>query len=112
MFKHYGAMLALVAIMLGACGETAGNSPTTQTTPASSQVLLDFKSSGTKSTEKFTVASDWDLQWFYDCTAGLTRDGAIPSGYHCSFIVSIKQADGRSSTNQSVNQLGVKDQGV
>lgn len=62
--------------------------------------------------DQHTVASDWDLQWSYDFTAGLTRDGAIPSGYQCSFPVSIKQADGRSSMNQSVNQLGLKDQGV
>jgi hypothetical protein len=73
---------------------------------------LDFKGSGTKSTEKFTVASDWDLQWSYDCMAGLTRDGVIPAAYHSSFIVSVKRFDGNLTMNQRVNQLGVKDQGV
>jgi hypothetical protein len=80
---------------------------------ASPQVLLDVHGSGDKSTEKFTAAADWDLAWSYDCTAGLTRNGAIPSGYHCSFIVHIKQPDGHFSLeNQGVSQLGVKDQSV
>jgi hypothetical protein len=80
---------------------------------ASPQVLLDLHGSGTKTTEKFTAAADWDLQWSYDCTAGLGQNGVIPSGYHCSFIVHIVQPDGHASLeNQGVNQLGVKDQSV
>src|SRR2546421_9792644 len=33
------------------------------------QVLLDLTGKGTKTTQKFTAASDWDLNWSYDCTS-------------------------------------------
>src|SRR5947209_608132 len=32
------------------------------------QTLLNISGSGTKSTQKFTAASDWDLNWNYDCS--------------------------------------------
>jgi len=74
--------------------------------------MLDLQGSGTKTTAKFTTSGDWNLDWSYDCTAGLTRNGVIPSGYHCSFIVHVLTPDGhRSLENQGVSQLAVKDQG-
>ena len=114
LFTKHGPLLALLAISLVACGESPNSSQTqTPTVAASPQVLLDVHGAGDKSTEKFTASGDWDLKWSYDCTSGLTRDGAIPSGYHCSFIVHIKQSDGQTSlVNQGVSQLGVKDQSV
>jgi hypothetical protein len=103
----------LLAVSVVACGESPTGSPTHQSVVASPQVLLDIHGSGDKTTEKFTVAADWDLRWSYDCTAGLTRGGVVPSGYHCSFIVHVKQPDGHVSLeNQGLNQLGVKDQSV
>jgi hypothetical protein len=109
-----GGLLLTITVGLLACGESpTGSAAQTPTVAATPQVLLDIQGSGSKTTEKFTVASDWDLHWSYDCTAGLTRGGVIPSGYHCSFIVHVKQPDGHfSSENQGVNQLGVKDQSV
>ena len=105
---------AVLSILVGGC-DSPTSVPSTQSQVASPspQVLLDLKGSGTKTTGKFTAAGDWDLDWSYDCTAGLIRNGAVPSGYHCSFIVHVKQPDGHFSLeNQAVSQLGVKDQGV
>jgi hypothetical protein len=111
-------LVASATLAATACGEVspAASSPAapdTAAVAASPQVLLDLQGTGDKSTQEFTASGNWDLQWSYDCTAGLTQNGAIPSGYHCSFIVVIKTSDGnRSLENQSVTQLGVKDQGV
>jgi hypothetical protein len=67
-------------------------------------VLLDLKGNGTKSTQKFTAAGDWDLEWSYDCSK---------IGFDSNFIVTIKNDDGSMSFNNSmVNQLGRKDTGV
>ena len=72
-----------------------------------------MQGTGDKSTQTFTAGGDWDLAWSYDCTAGLTRGGSIPSGYHCAFIVHVRTADGRiASADQGVTQLGVKDSSV
>jgi hypothetical protein len=107
---RWAGIMAAGCLVLVGCGESPSSAG--QTPVASPQVLLDLDGSGTKSTDKFTVAADWNLNWAYDCTAGLTRDGAIPSGYHCSFIVHVTKPDGHLSLeNQGVSQLGVKDQG-
>jgi hypothetical protein len=80
---------------------------------AGPQVLLDLHGSGTNSTENFIVAGDWDLRWSYDCTAGRTDHGIIPSGHHCFFTLqTMRLIGGPSSANPGVIQLGVKDQGV
>jgi len=112
--KNLRLLLALITVGLVSCGESPSSSAIqTPQVVASPQVLLDVHGSGTKTTEKFTVVADWDLHWSYDCTAGLTQNGVIPSGYHCSFIVHVKQPDGHFSLqNQGVSQLGVKDQSV
>ena len=98
------------------CGQPPTSSPAapdTTVAAAAPQLLLDLQGSGTKSTQTFTAAANWDLQWSYDCTAGLTSDGAIPTGYHCSFIVHTADVSGHLVPGiLSVNQLGVKDQGV
>jgi hypothetical protein len=105
---------AVLSMLVSGCGSpTSAPSTQGQVASPSPQVLLDLKGSGTKTTEKFTAAGDWDLEWSYDCTAGLIQNGVVPSGYHCSFIVHVKQPDGHfSAENQGVSQLGVKDQGV
>jgi predicted small lipoprotein YifL len=111
-------IVVAAALSLIACGEVgpAASSPAAPDTApvaASPQVLLDLQGSGDKSTQTFTVAGNWDLQWSYDCTAGLSQNGVIPPGYHCSFIVNVKTSAGhRSIENQGVSQLGVKDQSV
>jgi hypothetical protein len=85
----------------------APDKTTSQQTQASAapahtpQVLLDLTGTGTKTTQKFTAASDWDLSWSYDCNSSLGNTG--------NFIVSIYNGDGSLSTdNQEVNQLGAK----
>jgi len=82
------------------------NSQPTATTPPiqAPQTLLDLAGSGTKSTQKFTAASDWDLNWSYDCSN---------FGYKGNFQVYIYGGDGTMSLqNVGVNQLGNKDSGV
>jgi hypothetical protein len=94
-------LVASAPLAATACGEAspAASSPAAPDTAAASaspQILLDLQGTGDKSTQLFTAARNWDLQWSYDCTAGLTQNGAIPSGYHCSFIVDVKTSDGHS----------------
>jgi hypothetical protein len=105
--------LAFAAAVASSCGgQTVTTSspaaPATAAVVASPQVLLDIKGSGTNTTQKFSAANDWDLQWTYDCTAFV---GGVAGG-HGNFIVDVRDSDGSSSQNQGVNQLGVKDQGV
>jgi hypothetical protein len=74
------------------------------TPPQQPQVLLDLSGNGTKTTQKFTAASDWDLNWSYDCTS-FDNSG--------NFQVMIYNGGGSLSTdNTLVNQLGSKDSGV
>lgn len=87
---------------IAADDEKAQGSATTATSAPSSlpqpQTLLDLKGSGSKTTEFFTTAaSDWDLNWTYDCSS---------NGDRGVFQVYINNSDGSSSRNSSVNQLG------
>jgi hypothetical protein len=73
-------------------------------TASAPQVLLDLSGSGTKSTQKFTAAGDWDLNWSYDCSN---------FGYKGNFQVFVYNGDGSMSLNNTgVNQLGMSDSGV
>jgi hypothetical protein len=108
---------ALVFLVLTAessgCGTPAVTTsspaaPQTAAVVASPQVLLDIKGSGTNTTQKFSAASDWNLEWTYDCTAFI---GGFAGG-HGNFIVDVRNTDGSRSQNQGTNQLGVKDQGI
>jgi hypothetical protein len=57
-----------------------------------------LQGSGTKQTQKFTAASDWDLEWSYDCSN---------FGQQGNFIVTVYDSDGTMSfDNTAVNQLG------
>jgi hypothetical protein len=86
---------------------SSSNSQQTQASAAPAhqpQVLLDLSGNGTKTTQKFTAASDWDLDWSYDCT-NFNNSG--------NFQVMIYNGDGSLSTdNTLVNQLGSKDSSV
>ncbi len=67
--------------------------------PAAPQTLLKLSGSGTKSTQKFTAAGDWDLNWSYDCSN---------FGYKGNFQVFVYNGDGSMSfSNIGVNQLGI-----
>jgi hypothetical protein len=115
-------------ILVGAIGASSSNTNTSNTTGSTSaqpdntssqqsqpakvsptpaqqpQVLLDLSGNGTKTTQKFTAASDWDLNWSYDCTSFGNSD---------NFQVMIYNGDGSLSTdNALVNRLGSKDSGV
>lgn len=78
-----------------------GAQPATATAPASPpaqpQVLLDVSGSGANSTQKFTAAGDWDLQYDYSCQ-GMGGTG--------NMIVGVMNADGSPSQNNGVNELG------
>jgi len=68
------------------------------TPPAAQQSLLDISGSGTKSTQKFTAAGDWDLNWTYNCKN---------FGNQGNFQVFVYNGDGSTSfQNSPVNQLG------
>jgi hypothetical protein len=85
-------------------GSTVANTATKTVAPATMQTLLDISGSGSKSTAKFTAASDWDLNWNYDCTN---------FGSQGNFQVFIYNGDGTMSfANSGVNQLGKSDTGV
>jgi len=74
---------------------TSTSSPSKAATPAGT-VLLTIAGSGTKSTQKFTTGSDWDLAWTYDCKA---------FGASGNFIVSPTASDPMTLVSP-VNQLG------
>ena len=79
-------------------GSTVANTNTKTETPVTMQTLLDISGSGSKSTAKFTAASDWDLNWSYDCN-NFGQDG--------NFQVYIYNGDGTLSfANSLINQLG------
>lgn len=62
-------------------------------------MLLDLAGSGTKSTQKFTAAGDWDLAWTYDCSKfsdGTGNFAVFAYGDNNQMAVSIN----------GVNQLG------
>lgn len=82
----------------------AASAPAPVQAAAEPQVLLDLKGSGSKSTQKFTAGSDWDLNWSYDCS-NFGQDG--------NFQVFIYDGSGQMSfRNSPVNQLGASDSGV
>lgn len=105
-------VLAGLGLFLAGCGSSTGtaNAPAapdnskapaaapTKTVKPAPVVVLTVDGTGTKTTQKFNVKSDWDLHWTYDCTA---------FGNSGNFIVS---ATGASVTG--VNQLGPKGEGT
>ena len=111
----FWAGIALVAfIVIGASGgsKTSVPAPADGTVSASQpqkaetsqQTLLDLKGSGSKSTQKFTAAGDWDLAWSYDCS-NFAGQG--------NFQVFIYDGNGNMSLrNSPINQLGASDTGV
>jgi hypothetical protein len=67
--------------------------------------IMNISGTGTKTTQKFTVLGDWDLQWIYDCSKFYGGQGNLQ--------VMVYNGDGSISlANNLVNQLGSKDQGV
>src|ERR1700694_1535848 len=78
-----GCLGLIVLIVIIAIASNAGKNPTTTSSPAAGDngtrpsaaaaapttVLLDLTGSGTKTTQKFNAAGDWDLTWTYDCSA-------------------------------------------
>ncbi len=110
------ALIVLIVIVVVATGGRSGSpasqpaapdKPTTQTskqpvasTPKQPQTLLDLSGSGTKQTQVFAAASDWDLAWTYNCSN---------FGDQGNFVVEVMNRDTSPSfENQSVNQLGSK----
>jgi hypothetical protein len=89
----------------GTNSQSSSTAPVAQTASQSiPQTLLDLKGSGTKTTQKFTAASDWDLEWSYDCSN---------FGSQGNFMVYVYNGDGSISySNAGVNQLGKSDSGV
>ncbi len=87
--------------------DTAKISPPTQATPSkpaptmqarTKETLLSISGSGTKSTKKFTVVGEWDLNWSYHCS---------DSGMNGIFQVYIYDNYGNPSfSNGLINQSG------
>jgi len=118
-FKKHKVLTVILTLVLLAIigGAAAGNktskssqpaaadkpaSVTTQPTSkeaATPQVLLDLSGSGTKQTQQFTAAGNWDLTWSYDCSAFAGGSG--------NFIVTVYNGNGSVNyDNSAVNQLG------
>lgn len=111
-----GGLIALAIIIAIASGSgstkstpaTADKSPSATVTTKSTatpahtaQTLLDVSGSGTKTTQKFTAAHDWDFNWSYDCANFGQGQG--------NFQVFVYSGDGTLSfANAPVNQLGAK----
>jgi hypothetical protein len=94
-----GGFFVAVALLITACGSVPA-SP--DVTASAANVLLDVSGNGSKSTQKFSAARDWDLDWSFDCV----RTGQ--EGNLANFIVTVKNEDGSASRqNQPVNQVGL-----
>jgi hypothetical protein len=65
--------------------------------------VLKISGNGLKSTQKFTVVSDWDLGWTYDCGDAVGGRG--------NFVVQIYNGIG-TFIAVAVNQLGPSGQDV
>jgi len=77
---------------------SSNSTPTPAQQAKAPQTLLDLTGSGTKQTQTFTAAGDWDLNWTYDCSA---------AGGNGNFIVTVYNKDGSVSfDNTPVNQMG------
>ena len=106
-------MTALL-LMAAACSQGQCTSTKPVPTPtATGQTVLDLQGSGNRSTDKFTVPAHWAVGWTYDCRSGLTQNGALPSGAHCTFTLTVKTPDGNASAqNQPVFDQDAVGQGV
>lgn len=118
-YKRWWFWVGAVVVLFVVIGVSGGSSTSTKSVPAPTetgstvaapaqpapaqaaavpQVLLNISGSGSKSTAKFTAASDWDLNWSYDCSN---------FGSQGNFQVFVYNGDGSMSfSNSGVNQLG------
>jgi hypothetical protein len=70
------------------------------------QKSLDLKATGSEETKQFTVGSDWDLVWSYDCS-----NTKVPGPGN--FMVSVFDSKGRvSADTPPIMQFGTKGSGV
>lgn len=99
-------IIVIIIIVMSSAAKTLNNAVTSGggvPAPAATKVVLDLTGSGTKTTQKFTVAGDWDLTWSYDCTA---------FGQQGNFQVFVYQGNGSPALLTPVNQLGKTGNGV
>lgn len=83
-----------------ASDKSPGAASSSAPTAKAKQQLLDVQGSGTKSTNTFTAAGDWDLTWSYDCSN---------FGAQGNFVVIAKTKDNNPAFRiNPVNQLGAK----
>ena len=107
-YKRWWVWVLGVIILFIIIGASGGKGQPKESIPANdkpaTQTLLNLSASGTKTTQKFTAASDWDLDWSYNCS------NFGPQG---NFQVMIYNGDGSLSLkNALINQLGKSDSGV
>jgi hypothetical protein len=90
------------------CTDLAKASAPPATTKAPAGPIFTQSGTGTATTDKFKVPSDWNLAWHYDCSNFLGGSG--------NFIVTIYDYYGQNSQldldNQGVNQVGHGGDGV
>lgn len=78
--------------------QSAKKAPSQPAPAPTPQILLDLSGSGTKQTQQFTAAGNWDLNWSYDCSNFGTQG---------NFGVTVYNKDGTPNfDNTPVNQLG------
>jgi hypothetical protein len=71
---------------------------------------LSLSGSGTKSTQSFKAAGNWDLAWTYDCAKFL---GDYVGGHGNFVVITYDATSNQMATNINlINQLGVKDAGT
>jgi hypothetical protein len=63
--------------------------------------LLDFKTAGSRQSNKFSPTKAWDMHWSYDC------------GGPGHFILAVYNADGSlAAQNQGIYKIGGSDSGI
>lgn len=86
-FGLAGALLACSA------PSTDSAAPGTSPSPLAS-LPLQAQGSGHAQTGLFRAPANWAAGWSYDCRQGLTQNGAIPPGAHCTFTIRAHRSDG------------------
>ncbi|HEV3166617.1 MAG TPA: hypothetical protein VGZ22_21510 [Isosphaeraceae bacterium] len=101
-----GALVALIALIL------AGTYIFRERGSAGALVATGGSGGGGGTTEVFTVDSDWDLRWSYDCSPSLTN--LFRKLDRCDFFLTVKQMSDCqvSPENPGIIQHLVKNQAV
>ena len=101
-------------MVLMACSAPPHTSATAAVKPSSSAAMpFNMEGASNARTAVFQAPANWAAGWSYDCRPGLTRNGVIPAGAHCTFTIRVHRRDGTLlSDNNPFSNASTEGQGV